>query len=289
VGEIEYLRGQWQQHDLSHFKALGEATRAQAARALYALAFTNVQRTQDAMPGACVEREAILLDGYCCEQNESALSAESIEALYDSIADSDGRHKPTWRDFNYWASISQNNEIHPLIKACYLHCSLIKSTVLSMPERTQLAFLLQHRVLNRWEPRFVAVPITEYILELLYEYRQTVSPVGRLSDAILFILDGIKKAMDSVLEAIARSQTASVGEGAEDICSQTEVVRWSTNERKLLELFKDAESQDMTLAKAAKQLGISGSTAERMSRRLQEGGMLERVGSKRGGYWHVKE
>ena len=165
-----------------------------------------------------------------------------------------------------WA---KSSDVHPLIKSCVFHFKL-EFIHPFIDGNGRMGRLWQTLILSKWEPLFAWIPIESLIHESRQQYYNALGESGKKGDSTYFVefmLTVISNALDMYEKDVKKSS-----------------VRLSEKEQTILNLIKG--NSRITIAGIVEITGYPRSTVTRLIKNMSDNSIIERVGSKKNGYWN---
>ncbi|MGR9013274.1 MAG: Fic family protein [Gammaproteobacteria bacterium] len=172
-----------------------------------------------------------------------------------------------------------NTDIHPLIASCVFHYEFEFIHPFS-DGNGRLGRLWQTLILSRWRTEMAYLPVESIIREQQSEYYRVLGEADQASDCTVFI-----EFMLGTLVQVLRT-----GIEAEQVPGEMSGEMAGEMARKPAQAIIQALQQapDLTIPALAERLGVSSRTIERHLQKLQQQGVLKRIGSTKSGHWQVQ-
>lgn len=177
-------------------------------------------------------------------------------------------------------------DIHPLIKSCIFHYEL-EFIHPFFDGNGRMGRLWQTLILSEWRRELAWLPVETVVCENQDNYYQVLGEADLASDCTCFI-DFMLRIIDKSLKASItdNSKLKNVGENAGEMSVKNSVIKLNQTAQKILQILQN--NSTATIAELSIQLEVNTRTIERNLKRLQEQGLLARLGSKtKAGYWQV--
>lgn len=174
------------------------------------------------------------------------------------------------KDLLTWLKESKD---HPLIKSSVFHYEFEFIHPFS-DGNGRMGRLWQTLILTQWNPLFSYIPVETIIHDHQNEYYQAINQSSVEANSSVFIAFMLRMLSTAIRDAGKMSEKVS------------EKVSEKMSE-KILRLIR--QNLQITIAELALEIGVSTRTIERHLKKLQDENRLERLGSARGGTWHVTE
>ena len=136
--------------------------------------------------------------------------------------------------------------------------------------------LWQTVILKEWKSIFAWLPVETLIKENQAEYYKVLNSsdsLGESTDFILFMLEIILKTITQIVET-EKKITVKIN------------AKITVNQKKILEAVK--QNPFLTQEELSEIVGISKLNINKNMKKLQEAGLLERIGADKNGKWQVK-
>ena len=169
----------------------------------------------------------------------------------------------------------KNTDIHPLIKSCVFHYEF--EFIHPFEDGNgRMGRLWQTVILKEWKSIFAWLPVETLIKENQAEYYKVLNSsdsLGESTDFILFMLEIILKTITQIVET-EKKITVKIN------------AKITVNQKKILEAVK--QNPFLTQEELSEIVGISKLNINKNMKKLQEAGLLERIGADKNGKWQVK-
>lgn len=176
-------------------------------------------------------------------------------------------------DLFHWLRTS---EVHPLIKSCIFHYEF-EFIHPFQDGNGRMGRLWQTVILKEWKEIFAWIPVESLIKENQAEYYNALKSSDKDADSssfIEFMLSLIQKTIEEIIRT-ERRVTVKV------------TVKVTVNQQKIIEAIK--ENPFITQEKLAQVIGLSRKSIIQNMKKIQENGLLKRVGSDKNGHWEIVE
>ena len=165
-----------------------------------------------------------------------------------------------------WA---KSSDVHPLIKSCVFHFEL-EFIHPFIDGNGRMGRLWQTLILSKWEPLFAWIPVESLIQESRQKYYDALGESGKKGNSTYFV--------EFMLTVISNALNMY------EIDIKKPSVRLSEKEQTILDLIK--ENSRITILEIVEITGYPRSTVTRLMKNMSENSIIERVGSKKNGYWN---
>ncbi|MFZ2170681.1 MAG: Fic family protein [Methylococcaceae bacterium] len=169
-------------------------------------------------------------------------------------------------------------DIHPLIASCVFHYEFEFIHPFS-DGNGRLGRLWQTLILSQWRAEMAYLPVESIIREQQSEYYRVLGEADQASDCTVFI--------EFMLRALAQALRTGIEVASPSIVSVELSVNVS-GEIPLAIIQALQQKPELTIPTLAAQLGVSSRTIERHLQKLQQKGVLKRVGSTKSGHWQIQ-
>ena len=170
----------------------------------------------------------------------------------------------------------KTSDAHPLIKSCVFHYEF-EFIHPFQDGNGRMGRLWQTVILKEWKEVFAWIPVESLIKENQSEYYNALNSSDKEADSssfIEFMLSLLLKTIEEIIET-EKKVTAKVS------------VKVTVNQQKILDVIK--ENPFVTQEELAQIIGLSRKSIIQNMKKLQENGLLKRVGADKNGRWEVVE
>lgn len=178
----------------------------------------------------------------------------------------------------------KKTEIHPLIASSVFHYEFEFIHPFA-DGNGRMGRLWQTLILSHWRNELAWLPVETLIHYQQSRYYSILGHCDKASDCTTFIEFMLKNVADALREGI--TQTTPMSEEMSDKMSEESAAYLTGTERQILQLLQ--HDPKMSATALAEQTDVTPRTIERCLKQLQEKSLLQRIGPKKGGYWHVKQ
>ena len=168
----------------------------------------------------------------------------------------------------------KTSDVHPLIKSCVFHYEF-EFIHPFQDGNGRIGRLWQTVILKEWKEVFAWIPVETLIKENQSEYYNALNSSDKDADSssfIEFMLSLLLKTIDEIIET-EKKITAKVS------------VKVTVNQQKILDVIN--ENPFVTQEELAQIIGLSRKSIIQNMKKLQENGLLKRVGADKNGRWEV--
>ncbi|MCK9395750.1 MAG: Fic family protein [Methylobacter sp.] len=173
-------------------------------------------------------------------------------------------------------------DIHPLIASCVFHYEFEFIHPFN-DGNGRLGRLWQTLILSQWRAEMAYLPVESIIREQQSEYYRVLGVADRDSDCTVFI-EFMLGALVQVLQRGIEAELAAAMSGEMSGEMSREMSRKPA--QAIIQALQ--QTPDLTIPALAAQIGVSSRTIERHLQKLQQQGVLKRVGSTKSGHWQVQ-
>ena len=169
----------------------------------------------------------------------------------------------------------KNSDVHPLIKSCVFHYEF-EFIHPFQDGNGRMGRLWQTVILKDWKGVFAWLPIETLIKENQEEYYKALNSSDSNADStnfIVFMLQTILNTIKEILET-EKKITPKIN------------VKITANQKKILEAIK--QNPFVTQEELSQIVGIAKLNINKNMKKLQEQGIIERVGADKNGKWIIK-
>lgn len=168
----------------------------------------------------------------------------------------------------------KTSDVHPLIKSCVFHYEF-EFIHPFQDGNGRIGRLWQTVILKEWKEVFVWIPVESLIKENQSEYYNALNSSDKEADSssfIEFMLSLLLKTIEEIIET-EKKVTVKVS------------VKVTVNQQKILDVIK--ENPFVTQEELAQLIGLSRKSIIQNMKKLQENGLLKRIGADKNGRWEI--
>ena len=168
----------------------------------------------------------------------------------------------------------KTSDVHPLIKSCVFHYEF-EFIHPFQDGNGRMGRLWQTVILKEWKEVFAWIPVESLIKENQSEYYNALNSSDKEADSssfIEFMLSLLLKTIEEIIET-EKKVTAKIS------------VKVTVNQQKILDVIK--ENPFVTQEELAQIIGLSRKSIIQNMKKLQENGLLKRIGADKNGRWEV--
>ena len=169
----------------------------------------------------------------------------------------------------------KTSDVHPLIKSCVFHYEF-EFIHPFQDGNGRMGRLWQTVILKEWKEVFAWIPVESLIKENQSEYYNALNSSDKEADSssfIEFILSLLLKTIEEIIET-EKKVTVKVS------------VKVTVNQQKILDVIK--ENPFVTQEELAQIIGLSRKSIIQNMKKLQENGLLKRIGADKNGHWEIE-
>lgn len=170
----------------------------------------------------------------------------------------------------------KTSDVHPLIKSCVFHYEF-EFIHPFQDGNGRIGRLWQTVILKEWKEVFAWIPVETLIKENQSEYYNALNSSDKEADSSSFIEFMLSLLLKTIEEIIETEKKVTVKLS----------VKVSVNQQKILDVIK--ENPFVTQEELAQIIGLSRKSIIQNMKKLQENGLLKRVGADKNGRWEVVE
>lgn len=170
----------------------------------------------------------------------------------------------------------KTSDIHPLIKSCVFHYEF-EFIHPFQDGNGRLGRLWQTVILKEWKEIFAWLPVETLIKENQKEYYNVLGVSDRVANSTKFIEFMLSTILNTIEEIIQTEKKVTV----------KVTVKVTLNQKKILEVIKN--NPQITQEELANVIGLTRKSINSNMKKLQENGLLKRIGADKNGYWQVTE
>lgn len=175
-------------------------------------------------------------------------------------------------DLFNWLNAS---DVHPLIKSCVFHYEF-EFIHPFQDGNGRMGRLWQTAILKEWKDVFAWIPVESLIKENQLEYYNALNSSDSSADStsfIEFMLSLLLKTIEEIIET-EKKVTVKVS------------VRVTVNQQRILDAIQ--ANPFVTQEELAQIIGLSRKSIIQNMKKLQENGLLKRVGADKNGHWEIE-
>ncbi|WMP17369.1 Fic family protein [Thiothrix lacustris] len=165
-------------------------------------------------------------------------------------------------------------EIHPLIASCVFHYEFEFIHPFG-DGNGRMGRLWQTLILSHWRSEMAWLPVETLIHDQQADYYRVLGEADQASDSTVFIEFMLDTLANALHTGIANASPPVSGKMSEKVSEKTA--------QSIIGLLKQTPA--LTIADLAIQLNVSSRTVERHLHKLQQQGIVKRIGAANGGYW----
>ena len=170
----------------------------------------------------------------------------------------------------------KTSDVHPLIKSCVFHYEF-EFIHPFQDGNGRIGRLWQTAILKEWKEVFAWIPVESLIKEHQTEYYNALNSSDNTADStsfIEFILSLLLKTIDEIIET-EKKVTVKVTQ------------KVTVNQKKIIEAIK--KNPFITQEELSQIIGLSRKSIVQNMKKLQENGLLKRVGADKNGHWEYNQ
>ena len=168
----------------------------------------------------------------------------------------------------------KTSDVHPLIKSCVFHYEF-EFIHPFQDGNGRMGRLWQTVILKEWKEVFAWIPVESLIKENQSEYYNALNSSDKEADSSSFIEFMLSLLLRTIEEIIETEKKVTVKVS----------VKVTVNQKKILDIIK--ENPFVTQEELAQIIGLSRKSIIQNMKKLQENGLLKRVGADKNGHWEV--
>ena len=168
----------------------------------------------------------------------------------------------------------KNSSEHPLIKSCVFHYEF-EFIHPFQDGNGRMGRFWQTVILKEWKPVFAWIPVETLVKEHQAEYYAALTSSDKDADSTAFIdfmLEIISKEIDKIIEH-QNKVTVKV------------TVKVTANQQKIISAIN--ENPYITQEELSKKVGIAVKNIKENMKKLQEQGIIRRIGADKNGHWEI--
>ena len=168
----------------------------------------------------------------------------------------------------------KTSDLHPLIKSCVFHYEF-EFIHPFQDGNGRMGRLWQSVILKEWKEVFAWIPVETLIKENQKEYYNVLGISDSIADSTKFIEFMLKLILNTIEEIIE----------SEKKVTQKVTVKVTVNQQKIIDAIK--ANPYVTQEELADIVGIARKNIITNMRKLQENGLIKRIGADKNGYWQI--
>lgn len=170
----------------------------------------------------------------------------------------------------------KESDVHPLIKSCVFHYEF-EFIHPFQDGNGRMGRLWQTVILKEWKEIFAWLPVETLIKEKQKEYYSVLGASDSDANSTKFIEFMLALILNTIEEIISTEKKVT----------QKVTVKVTVNQQKILNLLK--QNPFITQEELSKVIGIARKSIILNMKKLQEAGLIKRIGADKNGYWQVEE
>ena len=170
----------------------------------------------------------------------------------------------------------KESDAHPLIKSCVFHYEF-EFIHPFQDGNGRMGRLWQTVILKEWKEIFAWLPVETLIKENQKEYYNVLGASDSDANSTKFIEFMLALILNTIEEIISTEKKVT----------QKVTVKVTVNQQKILNLLK--QNSFITQEELSKIIGIARKSIILNMKKLQEAGLIKRIGADKNGYWQVEE
>ena len=170
----------------------------------------------------------------------------------------------------------KTSDVHPLIKSCVFHYEF-EFIHPFQDGNGRMGRLWQTVILKDWKEVFAWLPVETLIKENQKEYYNALGVSDSAADSTKFIEFMLTLILNTIEEIIV----------TENKVTQKVTQKVTVNQQKILDVIKNKPF--ITQEELASIVGIARKNIISNMKKLQENGLIKRIGADKNGYWQVEE
>ena len=170
----------------------------------------------------------------------------------------------------------KESDAHPLIKSCVFHYEF-EFIHPFQDGNGRMGRLWQTVILKEWKEIFAWLPVETLIKENQKEYYNVLGASDSDANSTKFIEFMLALILNTIEEIISTEKRVT----------QKVTVKVTVNQQKILNLLK--QNPFITQEELSKIIGIARKSIILNMKKLQEAGLIKRIGADKNGYWQVEE
>ncbi len=170
----------------------------------------------------------------------------------------------------------KESDVHPLIKSCVFHYEF-EFIHPFQDGNGRMGRLWQTAILKEWKEIFAWLPVETLIKENQKEYYNVLGASDSDANSTKFIEFMLVLILNTIEEIISTEKKVT----------QKVTVKVTVNQQKIIDAIKD--NPYVTQEELSKIIGITRKSIILNMKKLQEAGLIKRIGADKNGHWQVEE
>lgn len=170
----------------------------------------------------------------------------------------------------------KESDVHPLIKSCVFHYEF-EFIHPFQDGNGRMGRLWQTAILKEWKEIFAWLPVETLIKENQKEYYNVLGTSDSEANSTKFIEFMLALILNTIEEIISTEKKVT----------QKVTVKVTVNQQKIIDAIKD--NPYVTQEELSKIIGITRKSIILNMKKLQEAGLIKRIGADKNGHWQVEE
>ena len=170
----------------------------------------------------------------------------------------------------------KTSDVHPLIKSCVFHYEF-EFIHPFQDGNGRIGRLWQTVILKEWKEVFAWLPVETLVKENQKEYYSVLGVSDSAASSTKFIEFMLSLILNTIEEIIK----------AEEKVTKKVTIKVTINQQKIIDVIK--KNPYVTQEELADIIGITKKSVTVNMKKLQENGLIKRIGANKNGYWQVNE
>ena len=170
----------------------------------------------------------------------------------------------------------KTSDVHPLIKSCVFHYEF-EFIHPFQDGNGRMGRLWQTAILKKWKEVFAWLPVETLIKENQKEYYKVLAVSDSIANSTKFIEFMLSIILNTINEIIETEKNVTV----------KVTLKVTVNQQKIIDAIKS--NPKVTQEELAEIVGITRKSVISNMKKLQENGLINRIGADKNGYWKVVE
>ena len=170
----------------------------------------------------------------------------------------------------------KTSDVHPLIKSCVFHYEF-EFIHPFQDGNGRIGRLWQTVILKEWKEIFAWLPVETLIKENQQEYYNVLGASDSAANSTKFIEFMLSLILDTIKEIIETEKKVTI----------KVAIKVTINQQKIIDAIKS--NPYVTQEELANNIGITKKSIIVNMKKLQECGLIKRIGANKNGYWQVEE